>query len=199
MILGPEVGQRAFLRFGALLCIMAAAIARPAVAATPPQRAALPLDIGGARALVLYFIASDCPISNRTLPEMLRVEHEFAARGVRFFFVYPNTTETPATIRDHRAAYSIGPNVLTDPDQRLARLTGANTTPEAAVLIPQDSTLKPVYVGRIDDRYLSIGTERPAPTPPAHPAPHAAQRAAHPLAPPGGPPVGCAFMNLPMK
>jgi hypothetical protein len=185
---------RAFLLcaglFGGLL--------QPAIAATPRHGAA-PLAIGDARAAVLFFVASDCPISNRTLPEMLRVEHEFATRGVRFFFVYPNTTETATTIREHRAAYGIGPNVLTDRDQRLVRLTGANTTPEAAVLVPQGATLKPVYVGRVDDRYLSIGTERPAPTRHDLESAIAAVLAGRAAPPPGGPTVGCAFMTLPAK
>lgn len=185
---------RALLLCAALLLCLR----EPAIAATARQTA-VPLEIGGARAVVLYFIASDCPISNRTLPEMLRVEHEFASQGVRFFFVYPNTTETPATIRGHRNAYGIGSNTLTDPDQALARLTAANTTPEAALLIAQRDALKPVYVGRIDDRYLSIGTERPVPTRHDLESAISALLAGHAVPPPGGPAVGCAFMTLPAK
>jgi len=188
----------AFLRFAALFGSLLPGLPRTAVAATT-RHEGTPLQLGDARAAVLFFIASDCPISNRTLPEMLRVEHAFASRGVRFFFVYPNSTETAATIRDHRAAFGIGPNVLTDPGQTLARLAAANTTPEAAVLIPQGKGLKPVYVGRIDDRYLNIGTERPSPTRHDLESAIAAVLAGRPVPPPGGPAVGCAFMTLPAK
>ena len=153
------------------------------------------------RAIVLYFVASDCPISNRLLPEMLRIEREFATRHVRFFFVYPNSTETPASISAHRAAYGIDSKArtVTDPKETLARLAGANTTPEAAVLLPQGSMLKPVYTGRIDDRFLSLGTERPAAT--HHDLEDAltAVLANRPVPPPEGPPVGCAFMTLATK
>ena len=151
------------------------------------------------RAVVLYFVASDCPVSNRTLPEMLRVEHKFATQHVRFLFVYPNTTETPETIRAHRAAYSLTERFLTDPHEAYAKLAAANTTPEAAVLVQQGNTLKPVYTGRIDDRYLSLGTERPGAT--HHDLEDAitAVLAKRPVSPPGGPPVGCAFMTLPSK
>jgi len=174
-----------------------------ALAQTAPRDGApaSPFHIGDARAVVLYFIASDCPVSNRTLPEMLRVEREFAGRGVRFFFVYPNSTETPASIRAHRAAYGLGPGdrSLTDPGETLARLTGANVTPEAAVLVPEGKSLKPVYAGRIDDRYVSLGTERPAATRHDLEEAVAAVLAKRPVPPPGGPPVGCAFMTLSAK
>ncbi len=149
------------------------------------------------RAVVLYFIASDCPVSNRTLPEMLRVEHEFATHRVTFVFVYPNSTETPETIRAHRAAYSLTETFLTDPRDTYARLAAANTTPEAAILVPVGKTLKPVYTGRIDDRYLSLGTERPAATHHDLEAALTAVLTHQPIPPPGGPPVGCAFMTLP--
>jgi hypothetical protein len=165
----------------------------------PQKSPALPFAIGDARAVVLYFIASDCPISNRTLPEMLRIEHQFASRSIRFYFVYPNSSETPATIRAHRAAYGIEHNTLTDPHEALAKLTGANVTPEAAILIPSGTTLKSVYTGRIDDRYLSLGTERPAATRHDLEDAIAAVLSNHPVPPPGGPPVGCAFMTLPAK
>ncbi len=168
-------------------------------AGSHPQASALPMDVGDARAVVLFFIASDCPISNRYLPEMLRIEGTFAPQRVRFFFVYPNATETPETIRAHRAAYGIPQNTLTDSREVLARLAGANVTPEAAVLIPQGHTLRPVYTGRIDDRYLSLGTERPAATRHDLEDALAALLANRAIPPPGGPPVGCAFMTLPAK
>lgn len=177
-----------------------------AMLATPLRaRAQFPsslgLKLGDARAIVLFFVASDCPISNRLLPEMLRIESEFATQRVRFFFIYPNSAETPATIRAHRIAYDLGPkdNSLRDPHEALAKLTGANVTPEASILIPNGTTLKPLYTGRIDDRYLSLGTERPVAT--RHDLEDAltALLAHHPIPPPGGPPVGCAFMTSSTK
>ena len=161
----------------------------------------MPLKVGDARVVVLYFVASDCPISNRLLPEMLRIEREFSARRVHFYFVYPNTTETPATIRAHRIAFSLDSkeSTLTDPHETLAKLTGANVTPEAAVLIPKGTSLKSVYTGRIDDRYVSLGTERPAATRHDLEAAITSALADQPIPPPGGPPVGCAFSAIPTK
>lgn len=160
------------------------------------------INTGDARAVVLYFIASDCPISNRLLPEMVRIERKFEAQHVRFFFVYPNSTETHAAIRAHRTAYGLDTrqrNAFTDAHESLARLTGANVTPEAAILIPEGKSLRPVYTGRIDDRFLSLGVERPVATRHDLEDAIAAVLANHPVPPPAGPPVGCAFMTLAAK
>src|ERR1700757_1301320 len=58
------------------------------------------LSTPGAEAIVLFFVASDCPISNRYLPEMQRIEKKFAAQHVVFWFVYPNVGETSAIALD---------------------------------------------------------------------------------------------------
>jgi hypothetical protein len=49
----------------------------------------------GSRAVVLFFTASDCPISNRYIPEIQRLAQEFGPRGVRVWFVYPNPGDMP--------------------------------------------------------------------------------------------------------
>src|ERR1700733_2655849 len=59
----------------------------------------------GAPAVVLFFAASDCPISNRYVPEMRRIEGEFAARGVVLWFVYPNFGTTADAVKQHEAVY----------------------------------------------------------------------------------------------
>jgi len=115
-----------------------------------------------AQAVVLYFVATDCPVSNRTFPEMKRVRQAFAARGIAFWYVYPNTTETPAAVRRHQAAFDPAAQVLLDDHGVLTRLAHAVATPEAVVLTRSGSAWQPVYAGRVDDRYLRLGVERPA-------------------------------------
>jgi hypothetical protein len=169
-----------------------------AVAATDVDGHAVALTKPGqTRAVVLYFIASDCPISNRTVPEMKRVQAEFAARGVQFWFVYPNATQTAQSIREHLSAYAVGETALTDPGQRLARMTGAKFTPESAVLVPDKAGLRTVYVGRIDDHYLGIGRERPQATQHDLEEAVAAVLAGRSPKPPGGPSVGCGIVGAP--
>jgi hypothetical protein len=154
----------------------------------------------GTEAVVLFFVASDCPISNRYIPEIQRIEDKFAARHVVFWFVYPNVGETVEAVRQHEAAYGAEKNILLDPHHQLVALTQAKVTPESAVLVPEHigaETLRTVYRGRIDDRYLQIGQERPSATQ------HDLDRAIadvlqhRPVQQPDGPAVGCGIIGKP--
>ena len=115
----------------------------------------------GAKAIAFLFISVECPISNRYAPEIRRVHDAFAARGIAFRLVYPNPADSPAMIRGHLKDYNLPATVLRDPKQALARLTQATITPEAAVY---DAHARRLYLGRIDDRYVSLGLERPSAT-----------------------------------
>jgi hypothetical protein len=115
----------------------------------------------GEAAVVLVFISVDCPISNRYAPAVARLHDEFSAKGVQFWLVYPNPAETPAQIREHLAAYGYPIRALRDPKHELVKAAGVSITPEAVVY---DTSRRMVYRGRIDDRYVAIGVERPAAT-----------------------------------
>ena len=150
----------------------------------------------GARAVVLFFAASDCPISNRYVPEMQRLTKQFEPSGVRVWFVYPNPGDTANVVRAHDLEFSITANTVLDNRQSLTRMAHATTTPEAAVFVPHGGELHEVYRGRIDDRYLSLGTERPQAT--RHDLEDAirAVLAGKPVPQPGGPPIGCSIVTL---
>jgi thiol-disulfide isomerase/thioredoxin len=154
----------------------------------------------GAPAVVLFFAASDCPISNRYVPEMRRIEGEFAARGVVLWFVYPNFGTTADAVKQHEAVYGSENHVLLDPDHQLVTLAHAKVTPESAVLVPDPrggDTFRAVYHGRIDDRYLRLGQERPKATQ------HDLERAisevlgGRVVQQPNGPAVGCGIIGHP--
>jgi hypothetical protein len=113
------------------------------------------------RANVLLFISTECPYSNRSAPEIQRVMREFQPKGVRFWLVYPNSIETPALIRAHLKAFGYPEAALRDPAHDLVRLAHALVTPQAAVF---DRNGTVVYRGRIDDRFVALGKERPTPT-----------------------------------
>lgn len=113
------------------------------------------------KALVFFFVSIDCPISNRYAPVVRQLNEAFAPKGVQFWLVYPNPFDTPDGIRAHLKAYSYQNGALLDPDHALAKLAKAIVTPEAAVFDRQGREL---YHGRIDDRYVNLGLERPAPT-----------------------------------
>jgi len=115
----------------------------------------------GVAATVLVFVETDCPISNRYAPEIRRLYDRFTDKGVSFTIVYPHPAETPATIRQHLRDYALPPRAARDASQLLVARTGVSITPEVAVF---DQRGRIVYRGRIDDRYTSVGVERPVPS-----------------------------------
>jgi hypothetical protein len=120
-----------------------------------------PLAVESSRATVFLFLSTECPISNRYAPELRRLHDRFASQGVVFWMVYPNPAESAASIQDHMSAFAYPGRALRDPHHEAVRLTQAKVTPEAAVFDGQGGL---VYRGRIDDRYVDVGLDRPAPT-----------------------------------
>src|SRR5258707_2531879 len=125
-----------------------------------------PLDAlqapAGTKAIVFLFTSTDCPISNRYAPEVRRIAEAFGPKGFVVRIVYPNPSEDAKAIREHMAAYSYAgvAEAVRDPKLALVKFAGATVTPEAVVV----SGGKVVYRGRIHDRYVDLGRERPAPT-----------------------------------
>jgi hypothetical protein len=112
-------------------------------------------------AIVFLFASVDCPISNRYAPVVQRLHGTFGAQGVAFWLIYPNPAETADAIRAHLIAFGYPVHALRDPKHDLVKLAGITVTPESAVY---DRGRALVYRGRIDDRYVSLGVERPAAT-----------------------------------
>jgi hypothetical protein len=109
---------------------------------------------------VLVFTTTDCPISNRYAPEVQRLATKFAGK-VRFTLVYPVPTDTDTLIRAHVKKFGYTMDWQRDTAQALVKKTGVTVTPEVAVLGADNRVL---YRGRIDDRYIDFGRDRPAPT-----------------------------------
>jgi AhpC/TSA family len=151
----------------------------------------------GSRAVVLFFAASDCPIANRYIPEIQRLAREFGPRGIQVWFVYPNPGDSANVVRAHDVEYAITTaNTALDTQQTLVRMAHVTVTPEAAVFVPEGSELREVYRGRIDDRYIAFGQERPQAQ--HHDLEDAirAVLAQQPVPQPGGPPIGCSIVTL---
>jgi hypothetical protein len=138
---------------------LAALLLRSLTLAAPPGATQPDPFAAPARARVLLFVRTDCPITNRYAPELQRVAEEFSGRGVRFWLVYPDATETDAGIRAHIEEYRFPGEAVRDPRHELVRRAHATVAPEAAVF---DEAGKLIYHGRIDDRYVDIGKARPA-------------------------------------
>jgi peroxiredoxin len=120
-----------------------------------------PVEWSAAKAVVIYFTTTDCPIANSYVPEMNRIHDAYAPRGAAFFAVQTDLTIPEADVvkyaRDFRYSYPL----LLDPQQRLVRLAGASITPQVAIFAPNGTLL---YLGRIDDRVADFGKQRLKPT-----------------------------------
>lgn len=113
------------------------------------------------RAVVIFFVTTDCPISNAYVPEMNRIARDYKARGVVVFAVQGDATIADADVRRHAKEFGYTFPYLFDPAESLAAYTGATTTPEAALLAPSG---KVAYLGRIDNRVIDFGKQRPQAT-----------------------------------
>ena len=184
------------LSFAALLVFHCAVFAANAPYGIDLDGHAVTLAASTAPAIVLFFTASDCPIANRYEPEILRLEREFGPSGIEFWWVYPNPEDTAAVIRRHQAQFPGSAHVVRDTEQSLVHAAHITVTPEAAIFIPHNGALREVYRGRIDDRYIAFGQERP--TAMRHELENAiaAVLAKHSVPQPGGPPVGCSIVPL---
>lgn len=113
------------------------------------------------KAVVLFFVTTDCPIAASYVPEMNRIRQTYEARGVAFYAVQvePRTPETEVAryAREYRYTFPL----LLDPRQEMTKLTGATITPQAAVLSPAGRL---EYLGRIDNRVADFGSQRPRAT-----------------------------------
>jgi hypothetical protein len=150
----------------------------------------------GVRVAVLIFAASDCPISNRYIPEIARLSSKFSTQGARFWWVFPNASDTAPVIKQHNRDFAIREDALVDVFQSLVKRANVTTTPEAAIFIVEGKELREVYHGRIDDRYISLGQERPQTQHHDLEEAIAAALAGKPVPQPGGAAVGCSIVFL---
>ena len=109
---------------------------------------------------VLVFTTTDCPISNRYAPEIQRLASRFD-RQVQFKLVYPVPADDETRIREHVRKFGYTLPWERDSKRALVKRIGVTVTPEVAIL---DAAGKIAYRGRIDDRYIAFGKDRPQPT-----------------------------------
>jgi hypothetical protein len=152
-------------------------------------------DLGGPgiHFVVLIFAATDCPISNRYVPEIARLNKEFSSQGVRFWWVFPNLSDNADVVSQHNKDFAIHENSLLDISQATTHRANATITPEAAIFT---ADMREVYHGRIDDRYLGIGQERPQASRHDLELAISAALAGKPVPQPGGPSIGCSIVFL---
>lgn len=153
-----------------------------------------PAEWAAHKAVVLYFVTTDCPVANGYVPEMNRIHDAYAPRGVLFLAVQADTSVAEPDVVRYAMDFHYSYPVVLDPQQVLVRFVGATTTPQAAV-VSSDGKLR--YLGRVDNRVEDFGKQRPRATVfdlrdaldavlAAKPVPHPSTRS-----------IGCAITRVP--
>jgi thiol-disulfide isomerase/thioredoxin len=115
-----------------------------------------PFRAARGKLVVLIFVRTDCPVSNRYAPTIQQLSAQNGDKAA-FFLVYPSKKETSETIRRHDRAFGYALAALRDPQHILVKQSQAQITPEAAVF---DANRRLVYHGRIDNLYEDFGHAR---------------------------------------
>jgi hypothetical protein len=114
--------------------------------------------IRGTKASLVFFVLTDCPISNSYAPEIQRICKEYDARGVACSLVYEDLKTPSNAQRQHMKDYGYTNfHFISDDDRSIARRIKAEITPEVA-LIDSKGDLR--YRGSVDNFYVAFGKTR---------------------------------------
>jgi len=102
----------------------------------------------GSKAVVLMFIATQCPVSNAYNERMAALAKDYQPKGVTIVGINANRQETSAEIASHASQHGLTFPILKDVDNVRADQFGAQVTPETYVF---DAGCKLRYHCRIVD------------------------------------------------
>ena len=110
------------------------------------------------KAGVLFFISSDCPISNSYAPEIQRLCGEYGTKNIGCSLVYEDVGIDASSMQKHLSEYRYaGIPAAIDSARKIANRARATVTPEAVVIDNQGQVR---YRGRIDNFYADLGKPR---------------------------------------
>jgi thiol-disulfide isomerase/thioredoxin len=171
---------------GAALLVLPFARAAQKTALHVDGSRADPFQEATGKPIVLVFVRTDCPISNRYAPLIQRISAQYAGKA-GFWLIYLGKTASAEKIRLHENEYGYRLAALRDPQHALVTQAQVQVTPEAAVF---DVHHRLIYHGRIDNWYEDLAHARPAAT--THELDDAIQAALNGKVPPTSVPgVGC--------
>src|SRR2546427_4770683 len=94
-----------------------------ALAGTPAD----PFQKSQGKVVVLVFVRTDCPISNRYAPAIQHISAKYESKAA-FWLVYPDKSESAEKIRQHEREYGYKLPALRDPHRALVKLAQARVT-----------------------------------------------------------------------
>lgn len=149
-----------------VLCVLALSSQEPNQAKTVQVKPFKATTVSGksvmlpdkkAKATVLVFLLTDCPIANRYAPELRRIEEKYSKLGVKFYRVYVYGDIEAEEIAEHTKDYGYKSASFHDKGLKLTKKFSARVTPEVAVMTAEG---KIQYMGRVDDMYVEHGRLR---------------------------------------
>ncbi len=107
---------------------------------------------------VLFFISSDCPISNSYAPTIQKMCAAYENQGVRCALLYEDIGVDRRSVAKHLEDFAYrGIPAAIDADRKIATYAKATVTPEA-VVVDRNGEIR--YRGRIDNFYADLGKPR---------------------------------------
>jgi len=105
-------------------------------------------DYKDAKAIVVMFIATRCPVSNAYNERLEKLYEDYKSKGVAFLAINSNKQESVEEIAGHAKEHGFGFTILKDDGNVIADQFSASVTPEIYVM---NGSLELLYHGRIDD------------------------------------------------
>ena len=105
-------------------------------------------DYKEAKAIVIMFIATECPVSNDYNSRMEKIYNDYKEKGITFLGINSNKAESVERIKEHAEEKGLSFTILKDEKNIIADKFGASFTPEVYVL---NSDFNIIYHGRIDN------------------------------------------------
>jgi thiol-disulfide isomerase/thioredoxin len=107
-------------------------------------------DITGKKAFVIVCTNTTCPLVQKYLPKIKRLEEKYRGQGVQFVSLNVNPDDSIREMAAHAVEFDVPFPTVKDTDGQSTAALGVSRTPETVVLTP-DFVLR--YRGRIDDQY----------------------------------------------
>lgn len=105
-------------------------------------------DFNKSKAVVIMFVATECPVSNAYNKRMEDVYKKYKDKGITFIGINSNKEEDADAVKQHASKNNLTFPILKDPKNKIANNYDAKVTPEVYVLNARNQLL---YHGRIDD------------------------------------------------
>ncbi len=105
-------------------------------------------DYKDSKAIVIFFVATECPVSNAYNSRMENLYKEYNPENIAFLGINSNKAETEEMMKEHAEENDLTFTILKDANNVIADEFDASVTPEVYVL---DDDYNILYHGRIDN------------------------------------------------